>query len=185
MHYTVSHEDLQESLWRLEAALSASEAHGLLCGTFCSEGRAPFADWAAEVLGEAADSHEETARAVRTSLEALHEETLQGLTSGQYAFELFLPDDEAPMGERAEALGEWCEGFLLGFAKRRESSGREMPEEVDEIINDVVEISRIEKDFDEVTEEDEQALSEVVEYLRMSVMLILETLHPALRQQEN
>ena len=45
----------------------------------------------------------------------LYKNTLNNLSSGDYALQLFLPDDDTDIAERAQALGQWAHGFLIGF----------------------------------------------------------------------
>ena len=37
------------------------------------------------------------------------------LRGDEMEFELLLPDDDAPLEQRATALSQWCQGFLYGF----------------------------------------------------------------------
>ena len=53
-----------------------------------------------------------------------------------------------------------------------------MPEDVAELVRDITEISRADFEIEEADEDDEQAFSEVVEYVRMGVLLINDELQP-------
>jgi hypothetical protein len=54
----------------------------------------------------------------------------------------------------------------------------ELPGDVAEIIQDISEISRADVDGGAQGEDEENALSELVEYVRMSVLLVNEELQP-------
>ena len=43
---------LDELLFRIDAALGATEAHGALCGMLCAQGSTDAAQWMLHVLGE-------------------------------------------------------------------------------------------------------------------------------------
>ena len=53
-----------------------------------------------------------------------------------------------------------------------------MPDDVAEIINDLSEISRADTEGDDAGDEAETALEEIIEYVRMGVLLVNEELQP-------
>ena len=59
----------------------------------------------------------------RTLLLRLFEQTRDLLGSDEFEFDLFLPEDEALLGERLEALSSWCQGFLFGVGSSYSESG--------------------------------------------------------------
>ena len=94
-----------------------------------------------------------------------------------------LPDDDEPLEERVEALGIWCQGFVYGLAAGGIQEGADLPEDSDEIIKDILEISRAGYAIDDdavvdINEDDEEAFMEVCEYVRMGVLLVYEELQP-------
>jgi len=178
MSYSVSHEFLQEKLLNAGATGGASEAHGILCGTISSAGKALFQDWVRQVLGQAPVSGDVLMAEIKDLLEDVFVESETGLASDLYEFEMLLPDDDLPLTERVHALGEWCDGYLLGFSAGCEIANVSVPVEVDDVIKDFVEFSKVDDKVDEASELDEQALMEVIEYIRTSVLNVLETLNP-------
>ncbi len=112
-------------------------------------------------------------------LDQLYLSTYQQLSERQSDFEPFLPQEEAPAIARAEAMGQWCEGFLHGLvakAKGDELRERLAKEPMDEIIKDLLEITRAALDEDVDLEENESAYSELFEYLRVAAQLAYEQL---------
>ncbi|AIY65965.1 UPF0149 family protein [Pseudoalteromonas piratica] len=91
------------------------------------------------------------------------------LDNRELQFELYLPDEDESLHDRANALVAWVSGFLLGFGLKQKDYGR-LSAEVKEVIHDFTEINQMDTTFDE-TEEDKQAFHEVVEYVRISVHL--------------
>jgi len=178
MSYSVSHDFLQEKLLNSGATAGASEAHGILCGAISAAGKAQFQGWVRQVLGQAPVSGDVLMAEVVELLEEVFVESETGMASDLYEFELLLPDDDQSLTDRVCALGEWCDGYLLGFSSGREMSGLTVPVEVDDVIKDFVEFSNVDDHVDEASELDEQALMEVVEYIRMNVLNVLETMHP-------
>ena len=81
----------------------------------------------------------------------------------------------APLREQANTLVEWCQGFLVGLGL---SSVETSDEEVLEMIKDISEISQLEVDLLD-NEENSQDFYEIVEFVRMGVLFIQETLQPS------
>lgn len=173
----IDHERLERALRRADALTGAAEAQGALCGLLCAQGRADREAWQAQVIGERPDG-DILAREAEDLLGALYEETVRQLNDGAMAFHLLLPDDEQPLGRRAEALGRWCQGFLFGLGLGGVREEKELPADVREILRDLAEISKVEFDVTDAGEEEERAYAEIVEYVRVGVLLINEEMHP-------
>lgn len=162
---------VEHALKTAGALMGAAELHGTLCGMLCvndSEGgkRIP------ELLGEGAPA------GVAALVTALHDEALRRLRDPEYDFHMLLPDDAEPMTVRTEALGDWCRGFLAGLGLAGLKQGQSLPEGVEEIVKDFIEISQVNFDLGEGDEEDEAAYAEVVEYVRVGVLLVHQEFHP-------
>lgn len=169
------------ALRRLGIGTDAAENHGVLCGLLCARGpdveRAWIdllrEDW--EDAAATAAAEQEAGAAAWADLSRLYRETIGQLRDEGFVFSLLLPDDSQPLQLRAEAMTEWCQGFLYGLAAGGLEDYSVLPEEVREIAEDIVEISRATTDGDE-GESDEAAYSELIEYLRVGVILVFETL---------
>ena len=94
-------------------------------------------------------------------------------------FEPLLPDDESPLALRADALSQWCQGFLYGLGSGTTSDPGKVSVEAGEIIRDFTEITHVGVDADEENEENEVAFAEVVEFVRVGVQLLFAELAPA------
>ncbi len=77
--------------------------------------------------------------------------------------------------EQANTLVDWCQGFLVGLGL---SSVQTSDEQVLEMIKDISEISQLEVDLLN-NEENAQDFYEIVEFVRMGVLFIQETLQPS------
>ena len=82
------------------------------------------------------------------------------------------------MSSRTEALSQWCAGFLYGLALGGFREDVEMPGDVTEVMKDIYEISRARFAYEDPQEADETAYMEIVEYVRMSTLLLYEELQP-------
>ena len=145
------------------AALAATpaELHGGLAGWLAGGGE-PVAGWTARVLADAGLPAPEPG----SPLDALREATSAHLADPALGFALLLP--EAATAERANALFDWCRGFLGGFGL---AAGAQPPlsEEGSEALADLANLARA--DVDE-GDDDEDALAEIEEFVRVAVLLL-------------
>jgi yecA family protein len=154
-----------------QADFSAAEAHGMASGLLCADNRMAGARWLAHLFDNTVPDSEEG----KNLLLRLFEETRRLLTSNGFEFELLLPEKEAPLKERVEALKLWCQGFLFGVGAASPIPESEWPEDVREIIRDITEFTKLETQAG--GEEDESAFMEITEYLRSVVVLLHDDLH--------
>jgi uncharacterized protein len=139
--------------------------HGLFTGMLCAK---PELD-AQTCLNLVFVNQEDILRDDESELlAALCEATHEDLNGTDFSFCLFLPDDDEDLSERADALSEWCQGFLYGLGSLADSAS--LHGECEEILRHLVDIAQL--DADAAGEEDEVAFMELGEFVRMSVQLI-------------
>ena len=173
--YSCSFEELAERLRAADADSGAAEAHGLLCGTLTAGGRGEPAVWLEHLLG-AENTGSAAAEDCRDILERLQNDILAQFNDEYFAFEVLLPADTAPLPTRTRALGEWCQGFLYGLALGGIRETTSKTEAVEEVMQDFYNISHAGFVTEAPDEADETAYMEIVEYLRMSVLLLYQEL---------
>jgi uncharacterized protein YgfB (UPF0149 family) len=92
------------------------------------------------------------------------------LSTFDFGFQLLLPDDEAPLQLRADAVNEWCLGFAFGLQNQRYQHAL-LTGDGAQALADITKIS--EMDFGIIEcEEEEQSYMEIVEFVRMAVLTI-------------
>lgn len=143
----------------------AAQCHGILSGMLCINSPLPVDAWLHELFDHALTDLSEHHRSVLT---ALFERTRSELDDFDFSFDLLLPDEDAPLTERAEALSNWCKGFLYGIGSW--SEGTLCGEDGKEILKDIYQIAEL--DSDDLSEEDEAAFAELSEFLRVGVQLL-------------
>lgn len=166
------YEPLDQALAALEAGAGAAAAHGRLCGMLTVSESVDRARWIAEVLEDTAPRGD-AAKACLMLLSRLYEETCEALADPELGWRILLPGDSEPLALRAAALGAWSEGYLFGLAVGGLTDGAGLPGEVREALGDLAEIAQVDTD-PEADEDNEQAYAELVEYVRMSTLLIRE-----------
>ncbi len=173
---SVGYISLDEVLNKVKSHILAAESHGLLCGMLCADKKTNKAHWISITL-EDAELKGEDARNCLILLDKLFNITEVQLKDQEFGFELFLPLEQAQLGERAIAIGKWCQGFLLGIVQNKEFSGKggEYPIEVQEVIRDFSEITKIDEQVENI-EEEEFAFCELEEFVKVGGLLAYETL---------
>ncbi len=146
--------------------VSPAELHGMLVGRSCAGAGFEAETWisdATELLGgEPSDS-------VRQALIGLQEMVKGELAGSEVALVLLLPGDDAPLAERAQALGQWCQGFLDGFGLVLGDSA--LSGDAMEVLQDLSSIAQVQSALDE-SEDGESDYMEVMEYLRVAPLLL-------------
>jgi uncharacterized protein YgfB (UPF0149 family) len=166
--------ELQMALGASPGGSMAAEAHGTLCGLLCAGSADVPEAWIHNTLADAEDYSFGGPGDARALLESLHAATAGALAGDQMFFALFLPDDDASIEERAEALAAWCNAFLYGLAMRGLRPMEELPDELREILADFSEIGRAGVAEEEAEEEGESAFAELVEYVRVGVQIVFD-----------
>lgn len=167
-----SYTQLSEALSQTALKLHASQVHGLICGILCGNPQSTAA-WEELVTGskESGKSHD--------LLQELYDLSAKQLDEFLFEFQLLLPADSDDLPVRAEALTLWCQGFLTGLKMVQVQIIDREPGEITEAINDLIEIAKMNYEEVVASEEDEAAYVELVEYVRMAVILIYQDLREA------
>ena len=185
------HHALLLSRGMLDAA-ELAECHGVLCGLICRDGSVSHADYLAQLA--TLELVTEPDKALSELLAEAHISTCQQLADMEMGFNLWLPDDDQPLHERTDALAQWCTGLLAGLGL-----GGELPvlsQEATEALQDIRQIAKasypqvgmtdadreqafemiaeFDEEPDEEVEDDENALVEIVEYVRVVTLMLCE-----------
>jgi len=155
---------------------SAAFLQGMLMGAMCGEGEMKEAVWLKRLLDEA-----KVTRVKESFLVAMHQLYLDAeaaLNGSGFELTLCLPADSEKLSFRAEMLGQWCEGFLYGLGLARQTQSK-LQGEVAELCRDFGSIARIDiADLSDCSEQDEANYMELVEFVKIGVLTINETLNP-------
>jgi uncharacterized protein YgfB (UPF0149 family) len=177
MHTPEQVQRIATALDQLDSAFSPAECHGTLVGLLSASGTADPSAWLAHIA-PAATTGDLIAKEAQQVLMELYGETVHQMNDPGLGFEpLLLPDDE-PLGERVEALGEWCQGYLMGLSEGGLKDVDKLPGDAGEVVRDMVNLSRAGSYSVSESDEDESAYTELVEYVRTGVLLLNEELNP-------
>jgi uncharacterized protein len=169
---------LASALHKLDTEVGPSEVHGTLCGLLCANTSAEMGIWK-QALWPNQASGDLLAAEADEIFQQTHDVTRQQLNDPACEFEMLLPDDDDSLIQRVNALGDWSQGYLIGLSLGGITDFAPLPEDAREIAKDLLEIARAGTSYDlEGSEEDESAYAELVEYLRVGVLLINEELQP-------
>lgn len=145
--------------------VGASELHGALCG-WLAGGGSDGPDWLGKVLVDP----ELAPVAPGDALDRLRAATASQLEDRDFGFALLLPDDEASLLVRSGALFDWCRGFVGAFGLAAGASPP-LSEEGGEALADLVRLAAAAPEAGG-DQEDEDALAEIEEYVRVAALLL-------------
>ena len=171
---------VEAEIRRLALSVSAPELHGGVCG-WLAGGGGDGPQWLAQVMADPALPPV----ASGTSLDAMREASAAQLANRSFEFELLLPSADASLAERSGALFDWCRGFVGAFGLAAGDKAL-LSEDSREALADLVRLGAAQAQ-DEGDEEDEEALVELEEFVRVAALLLHGdcVLAPRHRQQFN
>lgn len=155
-----------------------AELHGMLCGKLAGGGEPDPARWREEAV-EFLDLTDAPDASVVEALDGLLDNAREQMASPSFELALLLPDDQQPLNDRVEALGDWCRGFLNGFGSAGISGDSRLSGEVADTLRDLAAIAQVDAE-ESRDEHDEANFTELAEYVRMAALsLHLEFAGPA------
>lgn len=157
----------------LEAA-ELAECHGIACGLLCR-----LWDASLDVFIDLLDVLElvkDPGTGLRISLEELLNSSRAQLADEDMGLSLWLPDDDETLEDRTMALSQWCSGFLAGLGSSGDEPLKAMSDEGNEALKDLQQISGADVTDTTESEKDEKAFFEIVEYIRVVILMIREDL---------
>lgn len=164
--------DIADAFIRANLMGSPAELHGVLCGGI-SGGKHLAEDALVAAVAEFLDAETERVEDLGDMLPELYRFSLGQICSSGFEFLPLLPDDEFSLNERLASLGEWCQGFLYGLGNSELSVETELTGDIADALGDLASISHVGALEDEnAEEEDEVSYTELVEYVRVAVLLI-------------
>ena len=182
---------LSDLINELNLSVSAAHVHGSLVGYLCAGGEmhtratldeslsqehdgvvapsAPVAHWIAIVL----DEHDlELPDGTESELDGFAQATIKLLAQAEMRLELLLPDDVRDLNERADALTQWCSGFLGGLGLGGFNQEKRLSKEAREGLRDLERIARTEIELDDDVEGNETALMELAEFAKITALML-------------
>jgi len=154
--------------------VSVSEVHGTLVGAIANHLKSSITpDLLNLVVPNASPADYQP---LQEHLYELYRDTSESLLSGEEDFDLFLHDDDNPLNVRIDDLAAWCRGYLLGLLYNNAFSIDQLTESGPEIARDIMQISEADA-TNEQEQQDEWALAELHEYVKVGVQLIFECIY--------
>lgn len=180
-----AYSEIDELLKQSGSMQQPAECHGLLSALLCSNHEA-ISIWLSELHSDSSDGDLQVSEA-REMLEGFAAVVKVQLHGADFSYELMLPADDESLQGRTRALAQWCQGFYLGLGIAGIKDLDDLPEDSRDIVKDMTEIGRIENHDEQplASEEDEAAYAELVEYLRVGVLLIFEQLYKPAKVTEH
>lgn len=149
---------------------SPSLLHGFACGGLACGARFTPATW----LAAAADLVAQSAFAQPDSqavLTALYQQSLQQFQDMTLQLTLLLPEEDTELALRVAALGQWCQGFIDGFALHGRQTDQSLSSQAREGLGDLAKIAQVASDVEE-DDEHEADLMQLEEYVKVVALTL-------------
>lgn len=171
---------------RLQATTPPAELHGLLTGQLCA-GQQMTRDVWLRVAKEFMDAQAEPDAEDSDLLMSVYYTTITQLVDDDWGFYPLLPDDTSELTVRIQALGEWCQGFLVGFAlvdqkqTGSKTAGQKTPysDLVSDALSDLAAIAQVGEPEDD-SDESENDFMHLEEYVKLAVLNVFVECGPKL-----
>ncbi len=157
-------------------SFSLSYVHGVITAYLCFDLPFDVEEWLGSqveinLTSRLSEISEQDIQVAREALLNLHQVSLKNLQNEEMGFDLLLPNDDEEMGYRAAALSDWSRGFI----EVHESINTELDlsdDAADALVylNQIIDLEICSEDAEE--EEEEKAYFEIVEFVRLSSVLL-------------
>lgn len=165
--YVLPYEQWLVKLEESQLMASPAELHGLVSGLL-SAGVQPEQAQIMPVLYDFLNDSQAVPVAVQKQILELITATNSQLLQPDYSFALLLPSDDDSLIERLEAVVEWCQAFLVGFAVLQTDLSL-VSDDIRDAIEQLTEITRLDvhssSDFSD--KENEESYYLVLEHIRI------------------
>lgn len=151
----------------LRLGVEVSDLHGSLTGFLCAGGHASVDDW----LDLLALDPDGSRLARDPNLQQMFRDCSAQFEGASAQIEPFLPPVGAPLALRADALVDWCRGFLGGFGLAGATQRLALSADANEVLADIGRIGASRLEHSDATE-DEQALTDVLDFACMGATML-------------
>lgn len=170
----ISYSMLNQQLANAGIGLTAAELQGFLSGLLC--GGVNDQSWQPLLYQFTNDDHAYPTALLNQVAEIYQQLKQQFEDVENFSFELLLPDDD-DVYQRADALSEWANHFLLALGLSQPQLDKQTGE-IGEGIDDLQDICQLGYDEQDNKEELSEALEEVIEYVRTLATLFYTHFNP-------
>jgi uncharacterized protein YgfB (UPF0149 family) len=164
------YDEVQLVLNEANCPYTPAEVHGYICGNLCITKGKTASNWDKVFFKNLSISPHTAAK-----LNELAEVSFHLISEFSFEFSLLLPKDDLDINIRTESLGLWCQGFLTGL-KDPTALLKSGSTEANEALNDIIEIAQVSYGDINNSEEDETAYFELVEYVRLAIVMLFQEL---------
>lgn len=162
-------DDLNDLLADKGLLINPAELHGVFCGRISTGEQLTHLDLD-RLLIELVDIDPDVLDELRDDFRGLYSYCQAQIQHQGFDFSPLLPDDDYPLRERTEALGEWCQGYLFGLGAAGANLESIDIQDVADVLKDLAAFAKLRAE--DVDEDDESSYMELVEYVRVAVLLV-------------
>ncbi|WP_407276579.1 UPF0149 family protein [Halothiobacillus sp. DCM-1] len=173
-----------DALAELGSSLNPSEAQGVLIGLWLGAGHATVPEWLDELTESDGSTPPLSTPPLADALRTVFDTLIHELTGAdQLGLSFLLPADDEPLPVRLQGLIDLAQSLLYGYARAGGSPPEQLAPEAREVFDDLVSLCNIDALAEpESTEEDEQYLQDITDYLSAALIVLFINRHPPVPQ---
>lgn len=181
---SIGYNEAAAALQRCAAAHGVAESQGFALGLYAAGVEEPLKAWQRELYSDF-DPSDVLATECRRLLDRIFSSVFAEQEQRPMELALLLPEDIVVDAARLTAVRDWCQGFLFGFGLAGEAVTAKLSAQSKELLRDIAEVTRLDTDDVDNSSENQSALIEIEEYLRVGVMLIRDDVIGSQEQHES
>lgn len=163
--------ELAAAMQRCSMPQTPAESQGFALGLYVARVEEPLSVWQKELYSDF-DPADALAGECRRALDRVFADVFAAGDSESMQLTLLLPQDIVVDSTRVGAVRDWCQGFLYGFGLGGERAAGRLPDQSRELLQDIAEMTRLDTEDVENNAENQSALIEIEEFLRVGIMLM-------------
>lgn len=163
------------------ATFSVSEAHGFFTALHSIQPQAEFEKYSQNLFNGPIDLEDTEVQHCLQALAEIFTQTALDLQQSDLSFSLLLADEDESLAKRVSDFQDWLQGYLFGLGlaglvvdNPALSNDDSMNEDIKEMLTDMVRIGQVSLEDLTESEDNEQALLDLVSYVYVGVLLIFE-----------
>lgn len=167
---------IKKQLELLGSDASPSEMQGSLCGVICGRGELDAQEWLSMIINDI-PAGDLLAQEACHALAQFFKDTEAALADSHLGFYPLIPEHDSDC-VKLEAIAQWAQGFLMGLSLAGIKNFDDYSDEVNEFVETMVTLSSAEDYELSGDETDEESLMELIEFIRIGVLLVNEEMNP-------
>lgn len=161
-----------DAMRTIKAITEPSEAHAILCGLLTIGGDFRFEAWLNSIVSVEISREESEIQTAVDVLKQMYHAVYTQIENSEYELIILLPEGSS-LYARLSALAMWTQAYVSSLELRGISVSNVQDANAREALEDLMKMGNLQYEYDsEESEENEFALVELIEYVKVAALLV-------------